>query len=112
MTEMASTAFLPSAIRRKVEQYVWKHYQFSKWPLAQEMIYTFTLTNRITKGKNGEGIWFVRVVVPSLQAAYGLFVCVWEDGDVGGVLDDEKQKMFTFIPPESSPVVTDWPNKP
>ena len=113
MTETASTSFLPDEIRIKAEKYVWKHYPFSECPLEQEIAYTFTSTNRATRGHNGEGIWFVRVVLPRLQAAYGLFVCVWKDGEVGGVIeDDEKQKMFTFVPPESSPVVTNWPTKP
>lgn len=110
---MVNTFFLSDAIRINVESYVWKHYPFSEYSLVQERTYTFTPTTRVPRGSHGEGIWFVRVELPRLQTAYGLFVCVWEDGEVGGVLEDDgQQKMFEFVPSESSPVVKNWPTKP
>ncbi len=112
MTRTADTPFLPNTIRIKAEQYVWKHYPLSEWPLDKEISYAFTPIDE-TIGNNGEGKWFARVELPSLHAAYGLFIYVWDDGNVGGVLEEDgKQKMFTFVPPESTPVVTNWPTKP
>jgi hypothetical protein len=100
--------FRPEIIER-IEGYALGHCPFSGCMLREEAVFELTKTTRGKHSPELEGIWYVHAWVPSLQAAYGLFVTVWKDGNVGGVIEsDGMQKVFEYYSSQRLPTVRNW----
>lgn len=92
-----------------IEDYTWGHCPFSVCNLQEKAEFELTRTIRSKNSTELEGIWYVHVWIPEVQTAYGLFVAVWKNGDVGGVIEfDGMQKIFEYYPSQILPTVRNW----
>ncbi|HJT57648.1 MAG TPA: hypothetical protein VJ761_14190 [Ktedonobacteraceae bacterium] len=98
----------PEVIKR-MEEYALGHCPFSGCKIWEKVEFEITETTRFKNSAELEGTWFVHAWIPTVQASYGLFVAVWKDGDVGGVIEfDGTQKIFEYYPPQTGPIVRNW----
>lgn len=93
----------------RVERYALGHCPFTGTDLWEHAEFELTKTTRGGQSPDLVGVWYVHVWLVNIQRAYGLFVAVWGDGHVGGVIEaDGTQKVFEYHPSQAIPLERNW----